>query len=90
MLALLSILVLGIFFVSAFSAGLDTQSSSSAALPETAIASRDELVGDVTFDQDILDTQSTSTSIYLTGDDLIPEFIESSTDSDSLVIESLV
>ena len=39
MLALLSIFVLGIFFVSAFSAGLDTQSSSSAALPETAIAS---------------------------------------------------
>ena len=90
MLALLSILVLGMFFVFAFSAGLDTQSSSNSALTVTSSASHDEFDGDITFDGDFFDSQTTSSSIYLTGDDLIPEIFESSTDNEPVDIEALI
>lgn len=90
MLALLLILILGVFFLFALSSGLDTQSSSNAALPVTTSASHDKFVGDIASDGDVLDSQSTSFSIYLTGDDLIPEIFESSTDDASAVIEPLI
>ena len=87
MLALLLILILGVFFLFALSSGLDAQSSSNAALPVTASASHEEFVGDMTFDEDFLDSQSTSSSLYLTGNDLIPELFESSNVDEPIGIE---